>query len=141
MRAVMLAAAVLVSGAAGPVGRVTGVGGVFFQSSNPKALTAWYHDVLGIELAPWGGAVMPLDAPGHPPALIWNAFPRGSKYFAPSTRDVMINYAVDDMDAMLARLAAHNVKILKQDSDTTGRFAWIVDPDGVKVELWQPPKK
>lgn len=79
------------------------------------------------------------DAPGHPPQLTWSAFPENSDYFAPSTREVLLNFAVDDMDAFLARLRAHHVHILKQDdSDPHGRFAWIMDPDGTKIELWQP---
>jgi predicted enzyme related to lactoylglutathione lyase len=122
-----------------PTGRITGVGGVFVTSSDPKALAKWYRDVLGIELQPWGGAVLRYDAPGHPPVLAWNALPQGSRYLAPSKREFMIDFAVDDLDAFLARLKAKGVPVLKQeDAGPTGRFAWIVDPDGTKIELWQP---
>ncbi len=122
-----------------PAGHITGIGGVFIKSSNPKALAAWYHDMLGLPLEPWGGAALPYDAPLHPPKTAWMALSASSKYTAPSTRDLMLDFAVDDMDAITARLIAHGVKILKRDdSDPSGRFAWILDPDGTKIELWQP---
>jgi predicted enzyme related to lactoylglutathione lyase len=73
---------------------------------------------------------------------VWSAFPETSDYMAPSSRDFMVNFAVDDLDAFVARLVDHGVKILKRDdSDANGRFAWIVDPDGTKIELWQPKAK
>ena len=122
-----------------PAGHITGVGGVFFKAKDPKALAAWYRDVLGLPLEPWGGAALRYDAPKHPPALIWNAFPASTNYFAPSTGAFMINYAVDDMDAFLKRLGTKGVTILKRvDEDPTGRFAWILDPEGNKIELWEP---
>ncbi len=120
-------------------GHVTGIGGVFVTSKNPQALAAWYHDMLGIKLESWGGAVLRYDAPMHPPKAAWIALPVGSKYFAPSSRDIMLDFAVDDLDAIIARLSAKGVKILKRDdTDPSGRFAWVLDPDGTKVELWQP---
>lgn len=122
-----------------PAGRITGVGGIFVTSSDPKALATWYRDVLGIELQPWGGAVLRYDTPGHPAVLAWNALPRNSRYLTPSKREFMIDFAVDDLDAFVARLKAKGVAILKQeDAGPTGKFAWIVDPDGTKIELWQP---
>lgn len=119
-------------------GHITGVGGIFFKAKDPKALAAWYRDVLGMPLEPWGGAKLRYDAPQHPPALIWSAFPASTTYFAPSTGDFMINYAVDDMDAFVARLQAKGVAILKRDEEANGRFAWILDPEGHKIELWEP---
>jgi catechol 2,3-dioxygenase-like lactoylglutathione lyase family enzyme len=122
-----------------PAGHVTGVGGIFIKSKDPKALAAWYRDVLGLQVKSWGGAVMPYDAPGHPPVTTWSAFPETSDYMAPSTRDVMINFAVDDMDAIVARLTSKGVHIVgRDDKDPHGRFTWILDPDGTKIELWQP---
>lgn len=121
-----------------PAGHVTGIGGVFFKSKDPKTLAAWYRDVLGLPLEAWGGAMLRYDAPGHPPVLTWNPFPESTKYFDPSTQEFMINFAVDDMDAIIARLHRHGVTVLKQDdSDPNGRFAWILDPEGRKIELWQ----
>jgi catechol 2,3-dioxygenase-like lactoylglutathione lyase family enzyme len=102
-----------------PAGHITGIGGVFIKAKDPKALAAWYRDVLGMPLQPWGGAALHYDAPGHPPAAAWSAFPASSSYFAPSTTPFMINYAVDDAN---------------------GRFAWVLDPEGNKVELWEPKR-
>jgi catechol 2,3-dioxygenase-like lactoylglutathione lyase family enzyme len=97
--------------------------------------------VLGLPLQPWGGAALRYDAPAHPPAAAWSAFPASSNYFAPSTSTFMINYAVDDMDAILARLHAKGVEPLKRtDDDSSGKFAWILDPEGNKVELWEPKR-
>ncbi|HEY9103536.1 VOC family protein [Chitinimonas sp.] len=121
-----------------PTGRITGVGGIFFKAKEPKVLAAWYRDVLGIKLEAWGGAALRYDAPRHPPALIWGTFPESTKYFAPSAASFMINYAVDDMDAFLARLKEKGVEPIKRTDDATGRFAWIVDPENNKIELWEP---
>jgi catechol 2,3-dioxygenase-like lactoylglutathione lyase family enzyme len=120
-------------------GRITGIGGVFFRAKDKKALAEWYRDMLGLPLADWGGAVLRYDAPKHPPAAAWNAFPADTDHFAPSTAGFMINYAVDDMGAILTRLRAKGVEILKEEGDDTyGHFAWILDPEGNKVELWEP---
>ena len=128
--------------AADPPGRITGIGGIFVVSKNPKALAAWYRDVLGISLEPWGGAKFRYDATGHPPVVAWNAFPEGESYLAPSRREFMLDFAVDDLDAFLARLKSKGVTILKRDdSDPNGKFAWILDPDGTKIELLQSTKR
>jgi len=122
-------------------GRVTGIGGVFVTSKDPKALAKSYKEVLGIAIEPWGGAMLRYDAPGHPPMALWNAMPENSDEIAPSHRDFMVNFAVDDLDAFVARLETKGVKILKREGDQTGKFAWILDPDGTKIELWQPAPK
>jgi len=125
-----------------PVGRITGVGGIFLKSKDPKALAHWYRDVLGVPLQPWGGATFSTDAPGRPPVVAWNAFPMSTDYMGPSTREFMIDFAVDDLDAYLDRLKAKGVGVLKrEDGGPTGKFAWILDPDGTKIELWQPKAK
>jgi len=122
-----------------PAGHITGVGGVFFKAKDPKALAAWYRDVLGMPVETWGGAALRYDASKHPFALAWNAFPASTKYFAPSKSGWMVDYVVDDMDALLARVRSKGVKVLKrEDNDPNGRFAWILDPEGNKVELWEP---
>lgn len=123
-------------------GRITGVGGVFVKSKDPKALAAWYRDVLGAPVESWGGAMLRYDAPGHPEMAVWSAFGEKSDYMAPSTRDFMLNFSVDDLDAIVRRLEAKGVVIIKRDdSDPHGRFAWVLDPDGTKIELWQPRAK
>ncbi len=122
-----------------PIGRITGVGGIFIKSKDPKALARWYRDVLGVHLEPWGGAMFRYDAPGHPPVVTWNAFPNTTDYMSPSTREFMIDFAVDDLDAYLVRLKEKGVTVLKSEDDgPAGKFAWILDPDGAKIELWQP---
>jgi catechol 2,3-dioxygenase-like lactoylglutathione lyase family enzyme len=129
-------------GAEPAAGHITGIGGVFFKSKDPKALTAWYREVLGLPLESWGGAALRYDAPEHPPVVVWSVFAKSDAYFDPSTRDFMINFAVDDLDAMLAKLKAKGVVPLKRDDqDPNGRFAWIMDPDGNKLELWEPKKE
>ncbi len=120
-------------------GHVTGIGGVFVKSKDPKALAHWYKEVLGLDVSSWGGAALPFDNPGHPPKVSWMAFPDATDHMAPSAREFMINFSVDDMDAMIARLTLKGVPILKRDdANPFGRFAWIQDPDGTKIELWQP---
>ena len=121
------------------IGHITGVGGIFVKSKDPKALARWYRDVLGIQLESWGGATLRYDAPGHPPVLVWNVLSNASRYTDPSAREFMIDFAVDDLDAYLAKLSKRRVAILKrEDGGPTGKFAWILDPDGTKIELWQP---
>ena len=121
-----------------PAGHITGIGGVIVRSKNPKALSAWYRDVLGLEIKPWGGAKLSYAAPGHPPAAVWSPLPQDSEELRPSTRDFMLNLAVDDMDAFVARLTLKGVPILKRDQDAFGKYAWVLDPDGTKIEFWQP---
>jgi len=140
--ALAVALGLAVSVHAEPVGRITGVGGIFVKSKDPKALARWYRDVLGVPLESWGGAMLRYDAPGHPPVVVWNAFPSTTDYMSPSTREFMINFAVDDLDAYLVRLKQKGVTVLKrEDGGATGKFASILDPDGTKIELWQPAAK
>ncbi|HEY5413021.1 MAG TPA: VOC family protein, partial [Caulobacteraceae bacterium] len=91
----------------------------------------------GISLESWGGALLRHDAPGHPPFVVWSAFAATSSQMEPSTREFMLNFAVDDLDAFIRRLQAKGVSILEREDDSTGKFAWILDPDGTKIELWQ----
>ena len=139
----VLAASILVCSSPAPAadtsGRITGIGGVFVVSKDPKALAAWYRDVLGVSLESWGGATFRSDAAAHPPVVVWNALPEGAGYLAPSRREFMLDFTVDDLDAFLTRLKAKGVDVLKRDdTDPSGKFAWILDPDGTKIELWQP---
>ena len=111
------------------------------KAKNLKALAAWYRDVQGMPVQPWGGAALRNDAPAHPPKTAWSVIDASSEHFAPSTSPFMINYAVDDMDAMLRRLQDKGVTVLQRtDDDAFSRFAWIVDPEGNKVELWEPKR-
>ena len=121
--------------------RITGIGGIFFKSPDPKALAAWYRDVLGLHLEDYGAALLAYDTPGHPPHAVWSPFHTNTDYFGPSTREFMINFAVDDLDGMLATIKAKGVTVLDRQDYSYGSFAWFVDPDGTKIELWQPAKK
>ena len=118
--------------------RITAFGGVFVHSVDPKALAAWYRDTLGLHIEDWGGAMIRAEGAG-PPCGVWSPFDKETGYFKPSTRDVMINFAVDDLDAFLAGLEAKGIEVNgRQQMDGMGKFAWILDPDGTKIELWQP---
>jgi catechol 2,3-dioxygenase-like lactoylglutathione lyase family enzyme len=122
-------------------GHITGIGGIFFKSKDPKALAAWYRETLGLKLEDWGGAMLGYDAPQHPPVVTWMPFKDTTKYMAPSEREFMVNFAVDDLDAFVAMLTKKGVEILKRDDQgPSGKFAWILDPDGTKIELWQPKR-
>ena len=122
--------------------RITGIGGVFFKSTGDhKALAAWYEKHLGLKLEPWGGAVLkwPEDQAEDKGATAWHVAGRDSKWFAPSNASFMINYRVDDMDDLIAGLKKAGIEVLQgPESHENGKFAWIADPDGNKVELWEP---
>jgi predicted enzyme related to lactoylglutathione lyase len=121
--------------------RVTGIGGVFFKARDPKALAAWYAKHLGFALEDWGGAILkwPEDKAEDKGLTVWSLAESDSKWFAPSESNLMINYRVDDLGALLAQLTEAGVKIVKgPDAEENGKFAWIMDPEGNKVELWEP---
>jgi catechol 2,3-dioxygenase-like lactoylglutathione lyase family enzyme len=124
-------------------GRILGIGGVFFKSANRDQMREWYSKHLG--LADEGhGAMLPWrehDDPQKEHVTVWTVFPDSTKYFDPGHAPFMINYIVDDMDALLDRLKQEGVKIDPNRMDESyGRFAWIYDLDGNKIELWQPAK-
>jgi catechol 2,3-dioxygenase-like lactoylglutathione lyase family enzyme len=115
--------------------RVLGIGGVFFKSPSPKATCAWYRRVLGLEITEWGGVSF---APLPIGETVWSPFPADTTHFAPSSSNLMINFVVDDLDGVLAHAAAEGVEPLDVKDDPFGRFASLLDPDGMKIELWQP---
>ena len=125
--------------------RVTGIGGIFLRARDPKTLSTWYAKNLGIQLSDYGGATL-LWSDEVPPTTgmtTWSLFPEDTKYFGPGNekgpQQAMINYRVDDLDALLTQLAAAGVTIdPKRESADYGHFAWIVDPEGNRIELWQP---
>ncbi len=124
--------------------RVTGIGGVFFKSRDPQALAAWYRDHLGIALEPWGGAVFRWAGPDNPSGTgttVWCPFKDDTGYFAPSTAPFMVNYRVADLHALLAALRSEGCQVDdKVEESEHGSFGWVVDPEGHKIELWQPPE-
>jgi predicted enzyme related to lactoylglutathione lyase len=122
--------------------KITGIGGVFFKSRNKGAeLSAWYQKNLGISFESWGGAILKWtdDKQVDGGLTVWNAADGDTKWFSPSESSFMINYRVDDLDEMLEQLRKNGVEIVSgPQTDFNGKFAWIMDPDGNKVELWEP---
>jgi len=121
--------------------RVTGIGGVFLKARDPKALAGWYAQHLGIQLADYGGATLLWsdEVPAGTGQTAWMLFPDTTKHFGAPMQGAMINYRVDDLEALLTKLRAANVPIdPHQESAPYGHFAWITDPEGNRVELWQP---
>jgi predicted enzyme related to lactoylglutathione lyase len=123
--------------------RVTGIGGVFFNALDPVALRAWYQKHLGIDVQPWGGAPFSwVDSDGKPTTgtTVWSIGEAQSDHFAPSKAPFMINYRVADLPALLGALRAEGCNVLeKLDESEFGKFGWVMDPEGNKVELWEPP--
>ncbi len=122
--------------------RVTGIGGVFFKSTNDNAaLAAWYQKHLGMRLESFGGAVLEWreDKADDGGITVWHVAGRESQWFSPSESSFMINYRVDDLGGLLAQLEKEGVQIVGgPESHENGKFAWIMDPDGNKLELWEP---
>ena len=122
--------------------RITGVGGVFFKSKGDgKELAEWYRKHLGLPLEAWGGAVLrwPDDKAEDQGLTVWHVASSDSKWFNPSQSSFMINYRVDNLGELLEQLRAAGVSVLQgPESAENGKFAWIMDPDGNKVELWEP---
>jgi len=122
--------------------KVTGVGGVFFLSKGDSAaLASWYRKHLGMTMEDWGGAILrwPDDKAEDRGLTVWHVAGKDSKWFSPSTSSFMINYRVDNLDELLEQLRAGGVEVVQgPQSDDNGKFAWIMDPDGNKVELWEP---
>jgi predicted enzyme related to lactoylglutathione lyase len=124
--------------------RVTGIGGIFFHAKDPVALRAWYKEHLGIDVQDWGGAAFEwFDSAGNPTkgTTAWLIDAAGNDHFAPSSAPFMINYRVENLDALLQVLRAEGCNVLEKTDDSEyGKFGWVVDPEGNKVELWQPPE-
>lgn len=119
--------------------KVIGLGGIFFKSQDAKALNAWYAKHLGLPVEKWGGARFNEDA-ARPGYTLWSPFAADTTHFAPSTLPYMINFRVDDLDGLLAQLRADGVTVDdKVEESEFGRFGWIMDPEGTRIELWQPP--
>jgi len=125
-------------------GRALGVGGVFFRSRNPERLGRWYAEHLGIDLENWGTtfgtSFRPAGMPGQS-FTVWSVFAEDTRYFGDSGQDHMINLVVDNLDAALQNVASGGAHVLpEREEHDFGRFGWFVDPDGNRVELWQPPE-
>jgi predicted enzyme related to lactoylglutathione lyase len=121
--------------------RATGIGGVFLKARDPRALAAWYARHLGITLSDHRGAnfLWTDEVPAGTGMTVWSLFPDDTRYFGSGHQTAMINFRVDDLDGLLRQLDADGVWIdAKREDYEYGRFAWIMDPEGNRVELWQP---
>ncbi|MFC3809263.1 VOC family protein [Lacihabitans lacunae] len=124
--------------------KVTGVGGIFFFAENPKEMKDWYAKILGFEFNDWGSSSFEsrdIKKPEEINALQWTPFKKSSDYFEPSKKEFMINYQVQNLEGLVAKLKANGVNVL--DSIATydyGKFVHIMDAEGNKIELWEPIK-
>lgn len=124
--------------------RVTGIGGIFFKAKDPAKLREWYRQHLGIDSESWGGFAFqwqddPRSANG---STIWSPFADDTKYFDPSEKPFMINFRVADLNGLLTDLRAEGVEVDSKTEDSEfGKFGWVMDPEGNRVELWEPPEQ
>ena len=121
--------------------RVTGIGGVFFKAENRDELMDWYREHLGIEPEFTGGTSfkwLELEEPHREGSTVWSLFPKETKYFDPGTAPFMINYRVKDLRAMVEQLRSEGVEVTDAKDDPYGLFAWVMDSEGNRLELWQP---
>lgn len=123
--------------------RVTGIGGIFFKAKDAEALRNWYQQHLGIDVQPWGGAAFSwvdnenIDTAG---STVWSIAHENSEQFSPSQTPFMINYRVENLYDLVSALRGEGCQVLdKIDESDFGKFAWVIDPEGNKVELWEPP--
>jgi catechol 2,3-dioxygenase-like lactoylglutathione lyase family enzyme len=126
--------------------RVTGIGGIFFKAKNTRKLQAWYRKHLGLPLDPvWGGWAFHWSDHANPKQkgyTVWSAFDPDTDYFKPSKKDFMFNFRVANLRRVLAELKQEGVWVdPKSEKSEYGKFGWIMDCDGNRIELWEPPKE
>ncbi|MGQ8365843.1 VOC family protein [Glaciecola sp. 1036] len=121
--------------------RVTGIGGVFIKAKAPEVLQNWYKTHLGIDVQVWGGTFFKwVDSEGKPYAGSTAWMVGKGENFAPSESSFMVNYRVADLNQLLSALRAEGCNVLDEtDESEFGKFGWFMDPEGNKVELWEPP--
>jgi len=123
--------------------RVSGIGGIFLRAQDPQHLAGWYREHLGISSADehvdfeWREK----DRPDEIGRTVWSLFPKDTDYFGPGSQTFMVNYRVTNLDRMIEQLRRGGVRVEKTEDYPYGRFAWIVDPEGNRVELWEPKKE
>jgi hypothetical protein len=124
--------------------RVTGIGGIFFKARDAVALRSWYQTYLGLDVQPWGGATVGgTDDAGRPvpSSTLWRISGDEAEDFGPGQPSFLINYRVADLKGLLATLRSEGCTVLDETDDSEyGQFGWVIDPEGNKVELWQPPE-
>ena len=123
--------------------RVTGIGGIFLKARDPDVLRAWYREHLGFDVQSWGGTAFRWHQPVAPEpdgVTVWSVFPSTSDYFDPSPAPFMVNYRVGDLAAVLTALRAEGCAVDDRTEESEyGKFGWVMDPEGNRVELWEPP--
>ena len=125
--------------------RVIGIGGIFFKANDPEKLATWYKKHLGFEVEDWGGVTFQEGAganlkPLRKSNIVWSPFEAKTDYFKPSDKPFMLNYRVHDLDALLAQLRDEGVNVdPKSEKSEFGYFGWVMDPEGNRIELWEPP--
>jgi len=122
--------------------RVVGIGGVFLKAKDPTALREWYRKHLGMDIESWGGMAFAWgrpDGPGQHGMTVWSVFEDGSSYFAPSTARFMVNYIVKDLHTVLSELRSEGCDVDERTEESEfGKFGWVMDPEGNRLELWEP---
>jgi predicted enzyme related to lactoylglutathione lyase len=125
--------------------RVVGIGGIFFKARDPVRLRAWYREHLGLAIQEWGGLQFEgqaSSAGGRQASLVWTIFPESTRYFEPGSAPFMINYRVEDLDTVLDALRREGCTVDERtETSEFGRFGWVIDPEGNRLELWEPPKQ
>jgi predicted enzyme related to lactoylglutathione lyase len=123
--------------------RVTGLGGIFFKAKNPDSLRNWYSKHLELPIQDWGGMTFrwrETDQPEREGTTVWSVFPASSKYFDPSASPFMINYRVANLAQVIEQLRGEGCQVDdKIDESEFGKFGWVMDPEGNRIELWEPP--
>ena len=126
------------------MGKVTGIGGVFFKCENPKGMNEWYAKNLGLPMSDYGATFdwRLDDDPSKKGSTTWSTFPETTKYFNPSTKPFMINYRVENIEALVEELRSNNVTVVDEITDTDyGKFVHVLDPEGNAIELWEPKEE
>ncbi len=122
--------------------RVTGIGGIFFKTKDPKAVKDWYRDHLGLNTDQWGSTFWWKNKKGEDCSTQWSPFKEDTEYFEPSKKEFMINFRVENLEELLEALKAEGVQVMdKTEALEEGKFGWIVDLEGNKIELWEPNDK
>tara|TARA_R100000935_G_C2798114_1_gene149150 strand:- start:296 stop:682 length:387 start_codon:yes stop_codon:yes gene_type:complete len=119
--------------------RVTGIGGIFFKTKDPKAVKDWYRDHLGFNTDQWGSTFWWKNKEGDDCSTQWSPFKEDTDHFEPSKKEFMMNFRVENLDELLETLKAEGVHVIdKKESVEEGKFGWIIDLEGNKIELWEP---
>ena len=119
--------------------KVIGVGGIFYKAQNKESLLAWYKDVLGLDVGPWGGCIFNWSEKNDG-MTTWSLFAADTTYYQPSAKEFMINLVVDDLDGLLASLRSKGANVLERGGDSEyGKFGYVLDPEGTLIELWEAP--